>query len=268
MPIPLAALLPLIGSALGIGAQALTNRANKKTSLDFYNTQRQDALADWNRQNQFNSPQAQMDRFKQAGLSPHLIYGQTNTAPPVRSVSADTPKAIAPQLDQEALKFPQYALMLETAQQNLENLKAQEESIKANTVKTNSETNWKNVNIDFFKATQYTKEQILQNQMLQGSSSQRLTEEQITGQQQRNLNLISERANIQARTKSILAQTDLSAEQKAQVMQMTQNAQQTFKILTEQAEQQKFETEFMQKLKALGIVGQMAYMIARVAKGK
>ena len=84
----------------------------------------------------------------------------------------------------------------------------------------------------------------------------------------KNKNLLSERANIQARTRAILAQTELSAEQKSQVMQMTLNAQQTFKILTEQVAQQQFETEFMQKLKALGLVGQMAYMIARAAKGK
>jgi hypothetical protein len=209
-----------------------------------------------------------MARYKDAGLSPHLIYGQTNTAPPVRSVSADTPKAVAPQLDPQAANFPQYALQLQTAEQNLKNLQATENLIKANETKANSETNWKNVNTDFLNDTYATRMQIEQNKMLQGSSLQRLTEEQITGQQERNKNYISERANIQARTKSVLAQTDLSAEQKAQVMQLTQNAQQTFKILTEQAAQQQFETEFMQKLKALGLVGQMAYMIARVAKGK
>lgn len=265
---PILPYLPAIASGLNMGLQALTNRANKKTALEIYDKQRADALADWNRNNQYNTPAAQMQRFKEAGLSPHLIYGQTNTAPPVRSISADTPKAAAPQMDPQAANFPQYALALQTAEQNLKNLQAQEDQIKANTTKTNSETNWKNVNIDLLNDTYGYKMEILKNQMLQGSSTQRLTEEQITGQQEKNKNLLSERANIQARTRSILAQTELSAQQKAQVMQMTLNAQQTFKILTEQVAQQQFETEFMQKLKALGLVGQMAYMIARAAKGK
>lgn len=30
----------------------------------------------WNMQNAYNSPQSQMERFKAAGLNPHLIYGQ------------------------------------------------------------------------------------------------------------------------------------------------------------------------------------------------
>lgn len=33
-------------------------------------------LEQWNRQNEYNSPQAQMARFSEAGLNPHLIYGQ------------------------------------------------------------------------------------------------------------------------------------------------------------------------------------------------
>ena len=99
MPLPFAALLPLIGSAVTAGSQMLTNSSNKNLSLKMYDRQRADALADWNRQNQYNSPAAQMQRFKDAGLNPHLIYGQTNQAAPVRSVSAETPKNIAPQFD-------------------------------------------------------------------------------------------------------------------------------------------------------------------------
>ena len=55
-----------------------------------YDRQRADALADWNMQNQYNSPAEQMKRYKEAGLSPHLIYGQTHTASPVRSTDAKT----------------------------------------------------------------------------------------------------------------------------------------------------------------------------------
>lgn len=37
-------------------------------------------LAQWHRENEYNTPQAQMQRFKEAGLNPHLIYGDKNLA--------------------------------------------------------------------------------------------------------------------------------------------------------------------------------------------
>lgn len=36
----------------------------------------QRSVQSWNEQNLYNSPQAQMQRFQEAGLNPHLIYGQ------------------------------------------------------------------------------------------------------------------------------------------------------------------------------------------------
>lgn len=89
----------VVNQAVNTGATLLTNRRNRQTSLDFYDRQRADALADWNRQNIYNSPQAQMERFKEAGLNPHLIYGQTNTSQPIRSVDMKAPTAEAPQLN-------------------------------------------------------------------------------------------------------------------------------------------------------------------------
>lgn len=79
-------------SLLGSGASMLaTGSMNKKTrwyNERMYGLQRKDAIADWNMQNSYNSPQAQMERFKAAGLNPNLIYGQTNQASPIRSVEA------------------------------------------------------------------------------------------------------------------------------------------------------------------------------------
>lgn len=40
-----------------------------------YNKQRSDMLADRDYQNQYNSPVAQMQRLKEAGLNPNLVYG-------------------------------------------------------------------------------------------------------------------------------------------------------------------------------------------------
>lgn len=41
----------------------------------------------WNMQNEYNTPKNQMLRFKEAGLNPNLIYGQTNTAGSIATAS-------------------------------------------------------------------------------------------------------------------------------------------------------------------------------------
>lgn len=78
----------LIGSginALGsIGSGIISNAANRTQSSRAFardihawhwQNQRDDFL--WNRQNEYNSPSAQMKRLKEAGLNPNLIYGSS-----------------------------------------------------------------------------------------------------------------------------------------------------------------------------------------------
>lgn len=96
----------------------LTNRQNKKNALEMYSRQRNDALTDWNSQNEYNSPAAQMQRYKDAGLNPHLIYGQSHTAAPVRSVNAETPKAQAPQINGGAITSSYFDTKLKGQQVN------------------------------------------------------------------------------------------------------------------------------------------------------
>lgn len=52
------------------------NRKNRAFAREMYQTERKDNLEFWNLQNQYNTPQAQMMRFKEAGLNPNLMYGQ------------------------------------------------------------------------------------------------------------------------------------------------------------------------------------------------
>lgn len=89
MPFPVAAAVAAGASLLGAGGQmAATGKMNKKTrqwNEAMYHTQRADALKDWNLQNEYNSPAAQMERFRAAGLNPNLIYGQSNEAGGIRS---------------------------------------------------------------------------------------------------------------------------------------------------------------------------------------
>lgn len=82
---------PYIAAAAAIGnpgLQWLANVKGRKFSREMYSRQRQDALADWAMQNEYNSPRAQMQRFQEAGLNPNLIYGQQTESPSVRSSSA------------------------------------------------------------------------------------------------------------------------------------------------------------------------------------
>jgi len=106
MPIPLA-LAPslitggasLLSNLFNIGSQAATNNRQQGYNQQMYDRQRADALADWNMQNAYNSPSQQMQRFKEAGLNPNLIYGQMTNSPVVRSTDQKAPDFVAPKLD-------------------------------------------------------------------------------------------------------------------------------------------------------------------------
>lgn len=135
---------------LNLAAPFVGDAVNGLVSLFTAKRNRQNALDDWNRQNEYNSPAAQMQRYKDAGLNPHLIYGQSNTSQPVRSTDM-----VAPQLDPKNLdmitrhqNINQQKLATDNLQKQLEVQDANIKLIEANTLKANSETNWKNVNTD------------------------------------------------------------------------------------------------------------------------
>lgn len=108
---------PLTGMALiGGGSQMLnmgidwanTSNMNKK-NREFAERQqrRQEAFTwdMWNKTNEYNSPQAQMDRYRQAGLNPHLIYGKgtpgnasTSAAPTQAQFKYQKPQIELPQM--------------------------------------------------------------------------------------------------------------------------------------------------------------------------
>jgi hypothetical protein len=95
---------PAIGGALVSGATSaisdlLTNsgnRANQKRA-DQYNQ------AQWNRQNEYNDPSAQMARLRKAGLNPNLIYGSSSAGATGQASPAPLSKA-APYSVQNPLK--------------------------------------------------------------------------------------------------------------------------------------------------------------------
>lgn len=121
----------LIAAGIGAASQGANafaqGKMNKKTrewNEKMYGIQRTDALNDWMRQNEYNSPTAQMQRLRDAGLNPHLVYGggANSVSQPIRSTDAKSWSPQAPQIDLSGLAntalFRMYDLNLKDAQKN------------------------------------------------------------------------------------------------------------------------------------------------------
>jgi hypothetical protein len=146
------ALATAAGSILGglIGAKATTdtNAAQAATNEKLYQMQRADALSDWDRNNKYNSPAQQMQRFKEAGLNPNLIYGNMQNAAPVRSVDAKAPDYVAPRFDKNPIgegiqayyDLKQQDLTIKNQEKALALADAQTRKVQADTNMTNVQT--------------------------------------------------------------------------------------------------------------------------------
>lgn len=136
-PITIAALSAganLLGQGVNAYAQGRMNKKTMKFSREMYDVQRRDHLADWERQNQYNSPQSQMQRLKDAGLNPNLVYGATAPGNSSGSIHSATPPSWSPKAPQFDLGDPLSAYFnIATQSAQLDNVKALNEKIKADT---------------------------------------------------------------------------------------------------------------------------------------
>lgn len=91
----------LAGTSINAASAAQTNKKQRQWAEERYNVQRKDALADYAQQNLYNSPAAQMQRLKEAGLNPNLVYGNGATAEGGQIRQSNTPNynPQAPQID-------------------------------------------------------------------------------------------------------------------------------------------------------------------------
>lgn len=89
----------LAGQGINAYASGKTNKNTREWNEKQYHRTRRDALSDWYMANEYNSPREQMRRFRDAGLNPNLIYGQTNTADAVRSSDMHSWNPRSPQVD-------------------------------------------------------------------------------------------------------------------------------------------------------------------------
>ena len=100
-PTAIAAAAGLASTGINALSQGSLNRKTRQWNEAMYQKQREDALADWARTNEYNAPLQQMARLKEAGLSPHLIYGggANSISQPVRSTDTKSWSPNAPQID-------------------------------------------------------------------------------------------------------------------------------------------------------------------------
>lgn len=89
----------ILGSGANAYAQGKMNKKTREWNEQQYWRTRKDSLSDWAMANEYNSPREQMQRFRDAGLNPNLIYGQTNMADAVRSSETPSWNPRAPQVD-------------------------------------------------------------------------------------------------------------------------------------------------------------------------
>ena len=103
-------------------------------------------LEQWNRENEYNAPKAQMARLQEAGLNPNLIYGSTDGGTAARSPQYEPPqlqRAEAPNYGALGLSMNNIlpdAIQAVMASANLSNQLAQTEYTKALTQKALAES--------------------------------------------------------------------------------------------------------------------------------
>lgn len=159
----------LVSSLTNVGLTSMTNAANEQAATTAYNR----GIAQWNRENAYNSPTAQMERLKQAGLNPNLVYGGGATTLSAHSPSTPVAKVEGHKpIDLDLLSTIQTAQNMRIAkdvsdaginktnaeilnlQQQNANLKSQDEVNRANAAylaqqQLKSMAELKNLNLDF-----------------------------------------------------------------------------------------------------------------------
>lgn len=129
----IAAAAQIASAGINYASGANQNRRQREWSEDMYNKQRADALTDWQMQNDYNSPAAQMKRLVEAGLNPNLVYGKgiTQESGTVRSSTVENWSPTAPTLElQGAASALMQSQQLKLQAQHTDNLAAQKRLIE------------------------------------------------------------------------------------------------------------------------------------------
>lgn len=195
MPLPAMAIPALIaggtqvlGSAINAFSTARQNRRSMKFSSDMYNRQYGDNVNFWRMQNEYNSPQAQMKRFQEAGLNPHLIYsrGQPGQAAQIKSPDVQMPQFRTPDfsgISNSGASAVNAYYDTQIKQAQVDNLKAQNTAIHAETALKTASTERSLFDLGLAKELRnYSAEAIKENvRKLKADISMTLSENQRRG---------------------------------------------------------------------------------------
>lgn len=160
--------LPLIAAGITAYSSKSSNDANAQAQMAINDRniafqtgvnaqQREWALADFDKTNQYNSPLQQMQRLREAGLNPNLVYGSgaANTSAMVRSVNTPAPDLKAAHYEPIATGQFQGAL---SDMYNIQKTQAETDNLKAQNVLLGKESLLKDIEMST-RATESSKSQ-------------------------------------------------------------------------------------------------------------
>lgn len=146
----IAPLIAGVSSLFGAGLNAASQKSANSTNMKIARYQNAWNLEQWNRENEYNLPTAQMARLKAAGLNPNLVYGSggasTTSAPSPRAAAANY-QAIDYGLDkpvdqaiQTYMAFQNFLLQKSQVDARNNLMSAQADAVRANILNTTEKT--------------------------------------------------------------------------------------------------------------------------------
>lgn len=131
----------LASGIIGAGASLFSNLFNTSQQGQFnremaewqehmYERQRADNLADWHMMNEYNSPAAQMERYREAGISinPYLMYGNNASSVATgqpKEASFGNTQRVPKQLSLEGLGMLSQYMQVRRMEQEIKNMQLQ-----------------------------------------------------------------------------------------------------------------------------------------------
>lgn len=135
-----------------IRAQQEENQKNREYNLMLAQQQNAWNVEQWERENEYNSPEAQMERYRKAGLNPDLMAGGAQNL----SAASPTMTAGAPSTPADMSLLGQRPTLGQAIQSALRDsmLGAQIDNIKANTKKTLADAGISQIQLEYEDAKQ------------------------------------------------------------------------------------------------------------------
>lgn len=133
----------VVGGISSIGnmiSQAVQNKKNREFQEKMYDKQKDDNIDFWRMQNEYNTPYNQIQRYKEAGLNPALMYEGATAGNAGAITSPSKPDYHPSNVDVDLSRGLENYISTKQAQVQLQNAERQGQLIEANTAKTLRET--------------------------------------------------------------------------------------------------------------------------------